>query len=184
LSVDKHGCLTDEAQKGWDDELIYCGEKLQHHSCKAVCHKYGNTHNCHFGCPRKIQSESVFESGGNSNIMKVDEKDVNNYNPTILICCLHNHDIQSILSGRAAAGAIIYLSDYITKMEDPLYTMATFLSKAVSGASDTENVRLLERQGKQLLQHCLNGFHPVENDLKYALYTIGPRQMKYCELWL
>lgn len=125
--------LDDEAwQNAFLSDLKQCGESLQRHQCRAVCHKYGNDNNCRFGFPHNIEPKSYFDRDSNSIILKCLDPEVNNYNPYILTSARHNHDLQPIFSGKAATGAAFYITDYITKMDANTYQQMTLLSKAVS----------------------------------------------------
>ncbi|KAG2337352.1 hypothetical protein BDR05DRAFT_839672, partial [Suillus weaverae] len=102
------------------------GEVLQRHVCKPVCHKYGHKE-CRFLFPHEIVDASYFESETNAVVLLCRDATVNYYNPYILISYRHNHDLKCILSGRAAKGAMCYISDYITKMDLKFYQMLSLL---------------------------------------------------------
>ena len=85
---------------------------------------------------------------------------VNNFNPYILVCCRHNHDLKCILSGKAAKAAMFYLSDYITKMDTKTYEMLSLLSHAVVQVSMPESVlpTTAINNARNLLHNCLSQF--------------------------
>ncbi|KAG0702028.1 hypothetical protein DFH29DRAFT_760579, partial [Suillus ampliporus] len=68
-----------------------------------------------------------------------------------------NHDLKCILSGKAAKGAMCYISDYITKMDLKLYQILSMLSKAVEEAPLNSN--LPREHAKKLLHKCLMQFN-------------------------
>ncbi|KIM58074.1 hypothetical protein SCLCIDRAFT_43455, partial [Scleroderma citrinum Foug A] len=74
---------------------------------------------------------SYFDSDTKSIVLMCHDGTVNNFNPYILVCCRHNHDLKCILSGKAAKAAMFYISDYITKMDTKTYEMLSLLSHAV-----------------------------------------------------
>jgi hypothetical protein len=115
MQTDPSSSTTWTSQFQSDVELL--GESLQRHTCRAVCHKYGNVDKCRFQFPCKRISVSHFDKDSNSVILKYDDGTVNNYNPHILADCRHNHDLRCILSGRGAKAAMYYISDYITKTD-------------------------------------------------------------------
>jgi len=47
---------------------------------------------------------------------KSGDPNVNYFNPYVLVCRRHNHDMKCILSGKAAKAATFYISDHITQM--------------------------------------------------------------------
>jgi len=140
-----------------ESEVKKLGEVLQRHSCKPVCHKYGNENKCRFQFPHEIVPNSHFDSDSNSVVLKCLDGMVNYFNRYILVYCRHNHDIKCILSGKAAKAAMYYITDYITKMDVKTYEMLSLLSRAVACMpSDSE---LPPRQHARLLLHkCLAQF--------------------------
>jgi hypothetical protein len=96
-------------------EVKLCGEVLQHHTCRDVCHKYGHPDNCCFLFPHEVVEESYFDAATNSIVLKCLDGTVNYYNPYLLVFCHHNHDLKCILSGRSAKAAMFYISDYYQK---------------------------------------------------------------------
>ncbi|KAJ8580978.1 hypothetical protein M405DRAFT_685725, partial [Rhizopogon salebrosus TDB-379] len=108
-------------------EVKLTGEVLQRHTCKPVCHKYGHNNECRFLFPHEIVDASYFDYNTNSVVLLCRDSMVNYYNAYILVCCRHNHDLKCILSGKAAKGAMCYISDYITKMDLKLYQILSLL---------------------------------------------------------
>ena len=145
----------------WDvvfaTEVKMCGEVLQRHVCRPVCHKYGNEGRCRFLFPHEIVDASYFDAETNSVILVCRDATVNYYNPYILVFCRHNHDIKCILSGKSAKAAMFYISDYITKMGLKTYQSLTLLSRAVSRMPDTSLCSAKEA-AKTLLHKCLSQF--------------------------
>ncbi|KAG2110389.1 uncharacterized protein F5147DRAFT_525872, partial [Suillus discolor] len=118
-------------QKDWDSvfasEIKKCGEVLQCHQCRAVCHKYGNEDRCRFLFPHELVDMSYFDAETNSVVLACRDAWVNYYSPYILIFCHHNHDIKCILLDKGAKAAMFYISDYITKMDLKTYEMLSLL---------------------------------------------------------
>lgn len=56
--------------KDWNSifltEVKKCGEALQRHQCRPVCHKYGNDNKCQFLFPHEIIETSYFDPMTNS----------------------------------------------------------------------------------------------------------------------
>ncbi|KIK31882.1 hypothetical protein CY34DRAFT_102574, partial [Suillus luteus UH-Slu-Lm8-n1] len=112
-------------------EVKRCGEVLQRHRCKRVCHKYGNDEQCRFLFPHEVVEESYYDVASKSVVLKCGDATVNYFNPYILVYCRHNHDLKCILSGRAAKAAMFYITDYITKTEIKTHEMLSLMSRAV-----------------------------------------------------
>ncbi|THU92747.1 hypothetical protein K435DRAFT_556159, partial [Dendrothele bispora CBS 962.96] len=96
-------------------DLKKVGEEFQRHRHKPTCYIKGSK--CRFDFPHEYISESYYDEKTNSIIIRCLDPWVNPHNPFILVCTRHNHDIKCILSGKAAKGAMFYITDYITKME-------------------------------------------------------------------
>jgi hypothetical protein len=138
-------------------EVKSCGEVLQRHVCKSVCHKYNNENKCRFLFPHEVVDASYFDKESNSVVLMCRDGTVNYYNPYILVFCRHNHDVKCILSGKAAKAAIFYITDYITKLDVKTYEMLSLMSKAV--AAIPENSALPQKDAAKMLLHkCLSQF--------------------------
>jgi len=147
----------------WDrvfaTEIKRCGEALQRHSCRAVCHKYGNSDRCRFLFPHEIVDASYFDPSTNAVVLMCRDGTVNYFNPYILVFCRHNHDIKCILSGKGAKAAMFYISDYITKMDVKTYEMLSLLSRAVARMPDSMSGTSVVDRAKTLLHKCLSQFN-------------------------
>jgi hypothetical protein len=140
------------------NEVKICGEILQRHTCRAVCHKYGNSDTCRFQFPHEIVQSSWFDHETNSIYLKCLDSNINYYNPFILVYCCHNHDLKCILSGKAAKAAMFYITDYITKQDLKTYEVLSLLLKAVLCATESDSGKLTKEQAKMLLHKCLSQF--------------------------
>ncbi|KAG2040729.1 hypothetical protein BDR03DRAFT_804129, partial [Suillus americanus] len=108
-------------------EIKKCGEILQHHRCRPVCHKYGNTDKCRLLFPHVVVDVSYFDPKSNAIVFVCRDGNMNYFNPYILVYCRHNHDLKCILSRKGAKAAMFYISDYITKMDTKTYEMLLLL---------------------------------------------------------
>ena len=154
---------TLEALNEWDSvfctQIKMCGEALQRHECRKVCHKYGNDNRCRFLFPHEIVETSHFDPETSSIFLLVRDGTVNYFNPYLLVFCRHNHDIKCILSGKAAKAAMFYITDYITKSDLKSHEMLSLLSRAVAnlGESPSDDESPVVRS-KKLLHKCLSQF--------------------------
>jgi len=139
-------------------EVKRCGEALQQHKCRAVCHKYGNDDRCRFLFPHEVIETSHFDEDTNSVVLMCRDSMVNFFNPYVLVFCRHNHDIKCILSGKGAKAAMFYVSDYITKMDVKTYEMLSLLSRAVAGIPVNDTGTSVSENAKRLLHKCLTQF--------------------------
>jgi len=145
----------------WESDFVtqikICGEALQRHVCRPVCHKYGKDNYCRFLFPHKIIEASYFGLQSKSIVLMCHDSTINYFNPYILVFCRHNHNIKCILSGKAAKAASFYITDYITKMGPKTYEMLSLLSKAVSNMPATDDCSG-PAKAKILLHKCLSQF--------------------------
>jgi hypothetical protein len=144
----------DSWESAFITQIKICGEALQWHVCRPVCHKYGNEGHCRFLFPHKVIQTSYFDADSNFIVLMCHDSTINYFNPYILVFCCHNHDLKCILSGKAAKAASFYITDYITKMGPTTYQM---LSKAVSNMPQTDDCSTAAK-AKILLYKCLSQF--------------------------
>lgn len=115
----------------WDNIFVAavkaCGEVLQRHICKLVCHKYNNKGHCQFLFLHKIVDALHFDLETNLVALMCCDSTVNYYNPYILVFCRHNPDIKCILSGKVAKAVMFY----ITKTDMKTHEMFSLMSDAV-----------------------------------------------------
>ena len=140
-------------------QIKMCGEALQCHKCRNVCHKYGNDNRCRFLFPHEIVEASYFDAEINSIFLLCCDETVNYFNLYPLVFCRHNHDIKCVLSGKAAKAAMFYIMDYITKGDLKTHEILSLLSCAVANLSDS----LSDSESplvcsKRLLDKCLSQF--------------------------
>lgn len=150
------------SDEDWDSifasEVKKCGEFLQRHFCRPVCHKYNHPDDCRFLFPHEEVKASYFDPKTNSIVLLCLDGTVNYFNPYILVFCRHNHDIKCILSGKAAKAAMFYITDYITKMDVKTYEMLSLLSRTVVGVSSAKDNNSIKDQARHLLHKCLSQF--------------------------
>ncbi len=128
-----------------------------------MCHKYGNEGKCRFLFPHDIVEASYFDEESNSIMLAVRDPTVNYHNQYILVFCRHNHDLKCILSGKSAKAAMMYITDYITKMDLKTYQLLSMLSDAVvnlnrPGSEVVDLQSLVLNDTKRLLHSCLSQF--------------------------
>jgi hypothetical protein len=154
-------------------QIKVCGEALQRHVCRPVCHKYGNKNRCRFLFPHEVIEASYYDHD-NKIVLMCRDSTVNYFNPYILVFCRHNHDLKCILSGKAAKASSFYITDYITKMGPKTYEMLSLLSKAVSNMPELKD-HSATANAKILLHKCLSQFTRQQqiHGQKAARYICG-----------
>ena len=151
--------MLNEWESVFCTQIKMCGEILQRHGCRKVCHKYKNDERCRFLFPHEIVEASYFDSETNSIFLVVRDGTVNYLNPYLLVFCRHNHDIKCILSGKAAKAAMFYITDYITKSDLKTHEMLSLLSRTVANlGGPPDHDESLVTRSKRLLHKCLSQF--------------------------
>lgn len=139
-----------------DEEIKRCGERMQRHQCQKVCHKYGNDNKCRFKFPHELVEKSWYDEVNNAVVFIVRDSTINFHNRYIMVFCRHNHDLKCILSGRAARAAIIYITDYITKMDMRTHQVLSLLSRAVlETETSPDGAETAQQNAKHVLHKCL-----------------------------
>lgn len=156
-------------------QVKQCGEVLQRHTCRAVCHKYGNEGKCRFLFPHEVVDQSHFDVDSNSIVFVCRDPTINYFNPHILVFCRHNHDLKCILSGKSAKAAMFYISDYITKMDTKTYETLSLISHAVVRLPDDVPGQGVVAGAKMLLHKCLSQFNRQQqiHAQQAAHYVLG-----------
>ena len=151
--------MLNEWESVFCSQIKMCGEVLQRHECRKVCHKYGNDNRCRFLFPHEIVEASHFDIETSSVFLLTRDATVNYFNPYLLVFCRHNHDIKCILSGKAAKAAMFYITDYITKGDLKTHETLSLLSRAVANLGDSsDNNESPVVRSKKLLHKCLSQF--------------------------
>lgn len=149
--------IIDDWETVYVTEVKKCGEVLQRHTCRDVCHKYGNEQRCRFLFPHEVVEASYYDPESNSVILLCRDSTVNYFNPYILVFCRHNHDIKCILSGKSAKAAMFYITDYMTKMTLNTYETLSLMSNAVAQTANADSLQPLAA-ARTLLHKCISQF--------------------------
>ncbi|KID83958.1 arrestin domain-containing protein [Metarhizium guizhouense ARSEF 977] len=130
---------TDRFTASFDDEANFCAGATQVHTHSPTCVKYsfGRRRNkaptglCRFGAPWKIVEKTGFMEDGVLRIRRT-HPTVNRWNKAIAVGLRHNHDISFIATQTKAKAIVYYVTNYATKLEDPLWKRAAAASAIFS----------------------------------------------------
>lgn len=146
----------DDYDREFGAQVKACGEALQRHKHRDVCYKYGSKE-CRFRYPHPYVEKSEFLEDENAIVFKCLDPTVNYYNPHLLVCCRHNHDIKCILSGKAAKATMFYVTNYITKMDVNTSDLLSLLSRVVA-RQPADSDQTPQARAKRLLHQCLSQY--------------------------
>ncbi|KJZ69894.1 hypothetical protein HIM_10727 [Hirsutella minnesotensis 3608] len=128
--------LADEGQfsASFDEEANFCAGATQIHTHSPTCVKYSLGKGgrkgdlCRFKAPWALVDETAFTGDGVLRIRRSHSM-VNRWNKAIAVGLRHNHDISFIATQRKTMALVLYVTNYATKVEDPVW-------KRVAAAAD------------------------------------------------
>lgn len=122
--------LLNEAQFGlaFEEEANFCAGATQIHTHSPTCVKYAlgrqdRKHNpCRFGAPWNLVERTCFTEEG----LRIRRSHglVNRWNKAMAVGLRHNHDISFIVTKCKGLALIYYVTNYATKVEDPVWKRA------------------------------------------------------------
>ncbi|KAF1807858.1 hypothetical protein P152DRAFT_485913, partial [Eremomyces bilateralis CBS 781.70] len=132
----------------FEEEANLCAGATQIHTHSPTCVKYSingqtrrNQDLCRFKAPWKLVERTAFTEEGVLQIRRTHSM-VNRWNKAIAVGLRHNHDISFIGTQYKTMALVFYLTNYATKVEDPV-------SKRVAAAAElisAHNGATAERQ--------------------------------------
>jgi hypothetical protein len=129
----------------FDEEANFCAGGTQVHTHSATCVKYSikrvgqQASACRFGAPWKLIEKSCFDENG---VLKIRRNHslVNRWNKAIAVGLRHNHDISFILTKCKSLAIIFYLTNYTTKVEDPVWKRTVAAQEIFQDLADKAEV--------------------------------------------
>jgi hypothetical protein len=118
----------------FEEEANFCAGASQIHTHSPTCVKYslsrpkGSRELCRFKAPWKLVEKTAFTEGGVLEIRR-NHSMVNRWNKAMAVGLRHNHDISFIATQRKTMAVVFYVTNYATKLEDPVW-------KRVAAASE------------------------------------------------
>jgi hypothetical protein len=119
----------DQFSAAFEEEANFCAGATQIHTHSPTCVKYSinkpaKTRNmCRFKAPWRLVEKTAFEEGGVLQIRRNHDM-VNRWNKAMAVGLRHNHDIAFIGTRSRTMAIVYYLTNYATKLEDPVWKRA------------------------------------------------------------
>ncbi|OWT42256.1 ATP-dependent DNA helicase PIF1 [Pochonia chlamydosporia 170] len=110
----------------FDEEANFCAGATQIHTHSPTCVKYSlkkinRTRDlCRFKAPWKLVEKTAFTPDGVLQVRRSHSM-VNRWNKAIAVGLRHNHDISFIATQSKTLALVYYLTNYTTKVEDPVW---------------------------------------------------------------
>ena len=113
----------------FDEEANFCAGATQIHTHSPACVKYSFSKGkgggkkrglCRFQAPWRLVEKTAFTADGVLQIRRRHSM-VNRWNKAMAVGLRHNHDISFIATQRKTMALIYYVTNYATKVEDPVW---------------------------------------------------------------
>ncbi|KJK73763.1 hypothetical protein H634G_10968 [Metarhizium anisopliae BRIP 53293] len=110
----------------FDEEANFCAGATQIHTHSPTCVKYSMAKSKHYGnlcrfkAPWGLVDKTAFTGDGVLRIRRSHSM-VNRWNKAIAVGLRHNHDISFIATQRKTITLVFYVTNYATKVEDPVW---------------------------------------------------------------
>ncbi|KAL8334052.1 hypothetical protein RB593_003629 [Gaeumannomyces tritici] len=128
VTSDVSSLLDNTAQfaASFEEEANFCAGATQVHTHSPTCVKYSigkqqkKQNPCRFGAPWKAVEKTCFTKDGLLRIRRGHSL-VNRWNKAMAVGLRHNHDISFIVTKCKGLALIYYVTNYATKVEDPVW---------------------------------------------------------------
>lgn len=124
----------------FDEEANFCAGATQIHTHSPTCVKYSirgqgkNRSLCRFKAPWRLVEKTSFTEDGALRIRR-NHTMVNRWNKAMAVGLWHNHDISFIATQCKTMAIIFYLTNYATKVEDPVWKRAAAAAELLGSLS-------------------------------------------------
>lgn len=162
VTSDISSLLRDEAQlsAGFEEEANFCAGATQIHTHSATCVKYSlnkpaETRNlCRFKAPWKLVDKTAFKRG----VLEIRRNHdmVNRWNKAIAVGLRHNHDISFLRTQTRTMAVVFYVTNYATKLEDPVWKRAAAAAEALDALREPESGTGSENRTRRFLARVAN----------------------------
>jgi hypothetical protein len=127
---------------GFDEEANFCAGATQIHTHSPTCVKYSisksakNRDPCRFKAPWRLVEKTSFREDGVLEIRRRHSM-VNRWNKAIAVGLRHNHDISFIGTQCRSMAIVFYVTNYATKVEDPVWKRAAAAAEVLNSLGGT-----------------------------------------------
>ncbi|KAJ6436263.1 ATP-dependent DNA helicase PIF1 [Purpureocillium lavendulum] len=144
---------AEQFSSSFEEEANFCAGATQIHTHSATCVKYslGKSKQkgalCRFKAPWKLVEKTSLTDEG---ILKIRRSHplVNRWNKAMAVGLRHNHDISFIATQQKTMALIYYVTNYATKVEDPIWKRAVTAAELLPSMSCDEAANEKEGAGE------------------------------------
>ncbi len=143
----------EQFSSAFEEEANFCAGATQIHTHSATCVKYslGKTKQkgglCRFKAPWKLVEKTCLTDDGILRIRRSHPM-VNRWNKAMAVGLRHNHDISFIATQQKTMALIYYVTNYATKVEDPIWKRAVTAAELLPTMSRDDATNEKEGAGR------------------------------------
>ncbi|XP_044720155.1 PIF1-like helicase domain-containing protein [Hirsutella rhossiliensis] len=147
------GSLLDNAAQfsaAFIEEANFCAGATQVHTHSPTCVKYSLGKGgrkgdlCRFKAPWRLVDKTALTADGVLQIRRTHSM-VNRWNEAIAVGLRHNHDISFIATQRKTMALIYYVTNYATKVEDPVWKRVAAAAELLAASTGNRTRQFLMR---------------------------------------
>lgn len=126
----------------FEEEANFCAGATQIHTHSPTCVKYSinrpaaSRNLCRFKAPWRLVEKTAFKEGGVLEIRR-NHNMVNRWNKAMAVGLRHNHDISFIGTQSKTLAVVFYVTNYATKLEDPVWKRAAAAAEALDASNES-----------------------------------------------
>lgn len=145
----------------FEEEANFCAGACQIHTHSPTCVKYsinrpaGMGDLCRFKAPWRLIEKTAFTDSGLLEIRR-NHNMVNRWNKAMAVGLRHNHDISFIGTQTRTMAVIFYVTNYATKLEDPVWKRAAAAADVLNASKDLGTGACTENKTRQFLARVAN----------------------------
>ncbi|KAM6514382.1 hypothetical protein FALCPG4_015531 [Fusarium falciforme] len=136
---------TEQFSAAFDEEANFCAGAIQVHTHSPTYVKYSlgkggrKADLCRFKAPWRLVEKTAFTAEGVLQVRRTHPM-VNRWNKAIAVGLRHNHDISFIATQRKTMALIYYVTNYATKVEDPLWKRVAAAVELWAASTDDDGM--------------------------------------------
>ena len=123
---------------------------------------------CWFKVPWKLVERTAFTEDGVLQIRR-NHSMVNRWNKAIAVGLRHNHDISFIATQRKTMAIVYYMTNYVTKVEDPMWKWVAAVAELFHILDKSETECLAQTTGSRTEDDC------IQNRMRQFLMRVANR---------
>jgi hypothetical protein len=163
VTSDISAMLNNEEQfsAAFEEEANFCAGATQIHTHSPTCVKYSinkpgaTKHLCRFKAPWRLVEKTAIGEGGVLQIRRNHDM-VNRWNKAIAVGLRHNHDIAFIGTQSRTMAIVFYLTNYATKLEDPVWKRAAAAAELLEDSRCSATGTTPENRTRKLMARLAN----------------------------